>query len=276
MRTSLSFAPEAAVPLQARRRDVDQGGRHTTRTDADMTDLFVRKLSGLDRLNDEEVQILRGLTPQARSVDARADVIVQGSRPTSSTLLLEGLTGRYRILTDGRRQITSIDVPGDFVDLHSFPLKTMDHGVIALSACRVATAPHAELARITETQPHLTRLLWLTTLIDAAIHREWLVALGRMSALERMGHLFCELYMRLNAVGLADAQTHSFALPVTQSDVGDMLGITNVHVNRTLQDMRRRNLVTWRGATVSIPDWDGLVEVARFDASYLHQEREPR
>ncbi|MER2269634.1 Crp/Fnr family transcriptional regulator [Methylobacterium oxalidis] len=241
-----------------------------------MSDLLVRKLSCLDKLNEEEVRILCELTPQTRTYDARSDVVEQGSRPTFSTLLLEGMTGRYRILADGRRQITSIDVPGDFVDLHSFPLKTMDHGVIALSPCKTAMAPHADLLRITETQPHLTRVLWLTTLIDAAIHREWLVAVGRMSALERMGHLFCELYCRLGAVGFTDRENRSYTLPITQGELGDMLGITNVHVNRTLQELRRRGLVTWRGQTVAIPNWSNLVEVARFDPSYLHLHSEPR
>ncbi|MDR7037888.1 CRP-like cAMP-binding protein [Methylobacterium sp. BE186] len=241
-----------------------------------MSELLVRKLRGFDALDEAEVRILRDIARQARSVEARADIVEQGSRPGHSTLILEGLTGRYRILADGRRQITSIDVPGDFVDLHSFTLKTMDHGVAALSPCRVAITPHGELQRITETQPHLTRLLWLTTVIDAAIHREWLVGIGRMSALERFAHLICELYSRLGAVGLVDAEARSFTLPVTQSDVADMLGLTNVHVNRTLQELRRRGLLTWRGRTVTIPDWAGLTDVARFDPIYLHQHQEPR
>src|SRR5690606_13153704 len=110
------------------------------------------------------------------------DIVREGDRPKDSCLLLDGFAARYKMMADGRRQITAIHMAGDFVDLHSFILKIMDHGILALSACRVAYVPHATLQRITETHPHLTRLLWLNTLMDGATHREWLAAMGRRSA----------------------------------------------------------------------------------------------
>ena len=118
-------------------------------------------------------------------------------RPGRSTLVLSGITCRYRNLENGKRQITAIHVPGDFVDLHSFLIKQMDHSVGTLSPCIVAYAPHEGLERITERLPHLARLLWLLTLIDASIHRQWLVTMGAYPALNRTAHLLCELFTRL-------------------------------------------------------------------------------
>ncbi|BCG83744.1 hypothetical protein MesoLj113b_72860 (plasmid) [Mesorhizobium sp. 113-3-3] len=129
------------------------------------------------------------------------DLVSEGSRPIYSTLLVEGLAARYKVLENGGRQFTSLQVPGDFVDLHAFLLKTMDHGIVALSLCRVMFADHTKLRVITEKAPHLGRLLWLDTLVDAAIHREWIVAMGRRSKVSHLAHLICELFIRLQVVG---------------------------------------------------------------------------
>ncbi|WP_336487085.1 Crp/Fnr family transcriptional regulator [Methylobacterium nigriterrae] len=241
-----------------------------------MHDPLAKKLACLDRLSPAEEGILRTIVAQVRIIEPRHDLVENGSRPSNSTILLDGFAGRYNLTDDGRRQITSIHVAGDFVDLHSFLLKTMDHGVTALTRCRVGLVPHAVLAQITETQPHLTRLLWLTTLIDGAIHREWLLTMSRLSALEQTAHLFCELYTRLSAVGLANAADRSILLPLTQGELGDVLGITTVHVNRVLQEMRARTLVVWNGGRLIIPNWDRLAEVGLFNPLYLHQHSEPR
>jgi len=242
-----------------------------------MHDPLAKKLACLDRLaREEEEEVLRSLVAQVRIVEPRNDLVVNGSRPSHSTLLLDGFAGRYNLTDDGRRQITSIHVSGDFVDLHSFLLKTMDHGVTALTRCRIGLVPHSALMGISETEPHLTRLLWLTTLIDGAIHWEWLLTMSRLSSLEQTAHLFCEFYMRLSAVGLANEADRSIPLPLTQGELGDALGITTVHVNRVLQEMRARTLVVWNGGRLTIPNWDRLAEIGQFNPLYLHQHCEPR
>jgi CRP-like cAMP-binding protein len=209
-----------------------------------------------------------------RSFAADEDIVREGDRPSESSLLLEGISCRYRLLSNGRRQITALHVPGDFVDLHSFLLKTMDHGVSAITPCRYALVPHEALRVITEKHPHLTRMLWLLTLIDAAIHREWITGMGRRSALGQAAHLLCELFRRLEAVGLTEGNT--FRFPLSQSEIGDTLGLSAVHVNRVIQELRSGGLVNWRGDLVTIEDFDRLADVAEFDPTYLHLNREAR
>jgi CRP-like cAMP-binding protein len=235
---------------------------------------FFRKLECRDALTGAEREALADCAAAVVDYPAGADLICEGDRPRHSTLVVDGFATRYRILSEGQRQITAIHVPGDFVDLHSFPLKEMDHSVGALSACRVVTFPHQALTTITERWPHLTRLLWLMTLLDGAIFREWIVAMGRRSAAEQLAHLICELYVRLNIVGLA--HNDGFNFPATQHELGDALGLSAVHVNRVLQELRAEKLISWQGQTVQILDRPGLEARAEFDPRYLHLTREPR
>jgi len=181
------------------------------------------------------------------------DIIREGDRPTESIVLLEGFAGRYNLLRNGKRQITALHVPGDFVDLHSFLVKMMDHAVLAITPCSVAGVPHEILREISENHTHLTRLLGVNLAVDAAIHRQWIVALGRRSALEHAAHLLCEMFVRLRVVGLTEDD--SFKLPLTQAELGDSLGLSTVHVNRVVQELRARGLITWRGETLVIDDW---------------------
>ena len=237
-------------------------------------DRFFSKLERRDIISPEEREALLAAAGQETDVAAGQDLVREGDRPDHSTLVVSGFTTRYRVLGDGQRQITALHVPGDFVDLHSFALKEMDHSVGALSNCRVIYFPHSALTVITERFPHLTRVLWLMTLLDGAIHREWLVAMGRRSAAGQLAHLVCELYIRLNIVGLA--QDYSFSVPLTQVELADALGISAVHVNRVLQELRGENLLTWHNQVVRILDWSRLQERAEFDPRYLHLEKLPR
>lgn len=232
------------------------------------------RLAARDLLSDEEQAALRSIAGPSRVVPAGTDMVIEGTRATKSTLVTDGYAIRYRLLENGERQITAIHVAGDFVDLHSFLLKVMDHSVGALSTCTIVTFDHTDLEKITRQYPHLTRLLWLSTLLDAAIHREWIVGLGRLSAFARMAHLICELYVRLKIIGAGDDQ--GFVFPITQIELADALGISSVHVNRVLQEMRDQELVVWKGARIDIVNWDGLSRAAEFDPRYLHLEREPR
>jgi CRP-like cAMP-binding protein len=237
-------------------------------------DLLIRKLEERDRLSEEEKQVLAAALGPSKSVSADSDMVREGDRPSESTLLVEGFAARYKVLQSGKRQITAIHIPGDFVDLHSFLLKKMDHAIAALTPCTVATVPHDTLRHITERHPHLARLLWLSTLIDSAIHREWLVAMGRRSAREHMAHLFCELYLRLQLVGLT--KDNSYEMPITQAELGDTLGISTVHVNRVVQELRADGLITWRGNRLTVDDWDRLRQVAEFTPTYLSLFNERR
>ena len=239
-----------------------------------MISRLICKLERRDVLSDEEKRALESAVARIKGFRTDEDLVRDGDRPSESYLLLDGFAARYKLLNNGKRQITALHVPGDFVDLHSFLQKKMDHGVATLSPCRVGLVPHTTLRTITERHLHLGRLLWLNTLIDAAIHRDWLVAMGRRPALNQIAHLLCELFLRLQTVGLT--QDMSFELPLTQAELGDVLGLSSVHVNRIIKELRAQELATWRGEIVTIEDWTRLQEVAEFDPTFLVLEREPR
>lgn len=234
---------------------------------------LVDKLSLRDRLNAEEIEALSAVLDAPKSVSAGSDIVREHTRPLHSTLLISGFSARYSTLEDGSRQITEINVSGDFIDLHSLLMKQMDHGVVALTDCVIAEAPHSGLIDITERHPHLGRLLWLDTIIDAAIHRQWLVAMGRRSGLGHLAHLVCELYLRLQAVGQTGDLT--FELPLTQTTLGDALGLSTVHVSRLISELRSEGVVAWSGGRIDILDWRRLAEIAEFDPTYLRLQCEP-
>ena len=239
-----------------------------------MIEKAILKLKARDTLSESEVEVLRETV--LRTVDVPADKIVvrAGEELSVSILLIDGLMCRYKDLRNGERQIMELHVPGDFLDLHSFLLKRLDHSVMALVPSRIALVPHEKLVAITDRHPHLARMLWLTTLIDAAIHREWLLSLGRRTALGRIAHFFCEMHARLGVVGLADAT--GFPLKITQTDLAECLGLTPVHVNRVLRQLREDGLAVFREARVEILDFAGLARTGEFDPAYLQIEHRPR
>jgi CRP-like cAMP-binding protein len=235
---------------------------------------FLRKLDVRDRMSAEERDLIDALPNRTMLLQKNEELVRQGSRPRESCLVLEGYAARLHTLENGKQQISGIYVPGDFVDLHSLLLKVMDHSVIAFGPCRVAYVPHKSLHAITDRAPHLTRLLWLSTLIDAAILRTWVVSSGRRTSLQRFAHFLCELYTRLDVVGLV--QNHTFHFPASQADVGDILGLSTVHVNRTLQELRATGCVAWTRDAITISDFDRLSRIGDFDSLYLNLFREPR
>jgi CRP-like cAMP-binding protein len=229
------------------------------------------KLRARDTVSPEEDQALRDSVAEIRALPADAIVIRAGQVLTFSVLLLEGIMCRYKDLSDGQRQITELHVPGDFADLHSFTLKRLDHNIMTITPCRIGIVPHIALERITEQYPHLTRLLWFTTNLDAAIHREWEVSLGRRTAVSRIAALFCEMKLRLELVGRTEGM--SYDLDLTQTDLAECVGLTPIHVNRTLKELRERGLVLFKSGRVTIHDWEGLADVAEFDPAYLYLEK---
>jgi CRP-like cAMP-binding protein len=235
---------------------------------------LLMKLRARDIVGPEEEAVLRASVSEIREHPAGRPIVRIGTTLSSSTLLIEGLVCRYKDLADGQRQIMELHVAGDFVDLHGFLLKRLDHNVGSLTPTRTATVPHDALRGITETHPHLGRMLWFSTLLDAAIHREKILSIGRRSAVARIAHIFCELFVRLRMVGLADES--GYKLPLTQADIADATGLTSVHVNRMLKKLRDEKLLTFRGGNVVMHNWEGLQRVAEFDPTYLHLERRPR
>lgn len=232
------------------------------------------KLRVRDVVSAEEEEVLRASVAEIQEHPPGRTIVRSGTTLSASTLLVEGIVCRYKDLADGQRQIMELHVAGDFVDLHGFLLKRLDHNVGAITAVRTALVPHAALRGITETHPHLGRMLWFSTLLDAAIHREKILSIGRRSAMARIAHILCELLVRLRIVGLADES--GYALPLTQADLADVTGLTSVHVNRMLKKLRDERLLTFRGGRVTISDWEGLQRLAEFDPTYLHLDRRPR
>ncbi len=239
-----------------------------------MIETHLAKLRARDTISPEEEAVIRASLGEMRIVPAGTTCIRAGDRLHSSTLLLDGFMCRYKDLPGGERQITELHTAGDFLDLHSFSLKQLDHNILALTNATVVLVPHARLTEITERHPHLARVYWFLTVLDAAIHREWVLSLGRRSAIERIAHLMCELRIRLGLIGRADDR--GFDLPLTQADLSDCTGLTPVHVNRTLRELRERGLMEFRSKHVTILDMAGLKALAEFDDSYLYLRREER
>jgi CRP-like cAMP-binding protein len=235
--------------------------------------MIERFLQRLDRYGPpdaaERDALLAILTPP-RTAPAGQEIIRQFDKPKESTLLLSGMMGRVVTLSGGAQQITALQVAGDFVDLHAFLLARMDHSVVALTDCTICTAPHALLKPVTDRYPRLARALWYLTLVDASIHRHWLTVVGRRDAVSRAAHLLCEIYVRLQDVGLAS--DGAFTLGLTQAEIADVLSLSAVHVNRVVQDLRARGLVSWDRKDVVIRDWAALRDLAEFDATYLQLE----
>ena len=175
---------------------------------------------------------------------------------------------RYKLIADGKRQITGFYIPGDIPDLQSLYLHVMDHSVGTLIPSKIAFIPHDPLRAVLRKHPILAEAFWRDTLIDAARFREWIIGLGRRDAYTRIAPLFCELFVRHRAVALTE--NHGFDLHTTQAELGDALGLSTVHVNRVLQDLRKDGLISLRGKSLAILDWNGLKQAGEFDPLYLH------
>lgn len=237
-----------------------------------LSDYFIRFLEKRDTLGDEERKRLKSL-PTRRARFNGGDVIVARSLLVDqSCLMLSGMSARVHALPRGKdRVITALHVPGDFVDLHGFVLAGLEHSVVAMGPTEVEFVSHDELRQITDDWPHLTRLLWMSTAIDAAIHRQWLVAAASLRSAAHLAHLLCEIYTRLEAVQAA--QDYRFSLPLLQRDLASMLGYSPIHINRAVRDLRERGLIRWNGAEVTILDWEGLKTLAQFNPDYLDMEQ---
>ncbi|WP_319928097.1 Crp/Fnr family transcriptional regulator [Vreelandella zhuhanensis] len=198
------------------------------------------------------------------------DIIRQGESPKHVYLVMEGWVSRFRNNHAGKKQVLNYQLPGDFCNLHTTLAKKMDHTISALVPSKIGFIPHHEIYNIYENHPHLAQSLNWTSLIDISILQEWLVNLGLRSSDQRLAHLLCELLIRARAAGLTD--DHRFELPLTQAQLGEAIGITQVHTNRVMQRLLKEGLITFKNKKFHIDDWNGMKEYADFDALYLHLE----
>jgi CRP-like cAMP-binding protein len=219
-------------------------------------------------LTPEERARLENTISEVRAFEPRMTIIEPGKHIEVSTFLLEGVMSRYIEDRKGLRQLVSIHVPGEFVDLHAYPMRELDHAVGTLTAVTVALVPHKALKDILDPRPELARKLWFSTLMDAAMHRAWLFRVGRLDAVGRVAHFFCEMNARLHAVGLSDGRR--FVLTLTQADIAEICGLTTVHVNRVLRQLREAGLCQMLSSLVEIDDAEALARRGNFSPDYLY------
>jgi CRP-like cAMP-binding protein len=219
------------------------------------------------QLPEDDVAALRALPFTRRTVERDGFILREGERPTSCNLLLTGSAFRQKVVRSGARQIVSFHFPGEFIDLQSCLLSVNDHGVQALTACELATVPKPALLALVEARPGIALAMWLDTLIEGAIFREWVVNVGRRNARARIAHLLCELTVRLETAGVSD---NVYELPITQEQIADATGMTSVHTNRTIQRLRREGLISWSSGRLIVHDRAALRSIGDFNELYLH------
>ena len=197
-----------------------------------------------------------------------AYMVREGERTTDCSVILRGFAFRQKLLRDGSRQIISIHIPTEFFDLQNGMLLVADHNVQCINGAEAATIPREALLSLAIERPEVLRAIWIDTLIDASVFREWVVNVGRRDSRARIAHLLCELALRLRSIGLVHDDRFDF--PLTQEQLADATGLTAVHTNRTLQSLRKDGLIQLTGRSLTVLDWDRLCEVAEFDELYLH------
>jgi CRP-like cAMP-binding protein len=232
------------------------------------------KLQAYTRLSPDDVTALQRLTRNVRTIEARRDLLREGEAPVHVHLILKGWACRYKSLPDGKRQIVSLLVPGDLCDLNAYVLKEMDHSIGAMTALKVSVISREEMEALTADHPRVAQALVWDDLVEQATQREWLLNLGQRSAYARIAHLILELFLRLRMVGLTDGRSCDF--PLTQNDLADAAGLTAVHVNRMLQELRADGLLELERKRLFIPDVEALKAAAMFNPNYLHLDREGR
>ena len=215
--------------------------------------------------------VLRTLPSRRRRHEHDERIVSEGPAPAGSCLLAEGMAMRAHRIGTSERVVSALHVAGDFVDLHSFLLRHLDHDIVAIGPCVVDFVEAEHIQAIMDDHPRLARLLWKDTLIDAKIHRKWVALRAAQRGGQRIGHLLCELHARLAAVGLADQGL--FSMPLDQRGIAEVLGYSVVHVNRAVQELRAAGFLAWERGLVRILDPEGLARFASFDPDYLELAR---
>jgi len=231
---------------------------------------LIQKFQASSLLTENERQVIRNLP--FRPADIKADEVItrEGDRPTRSCLLLDGMACSYKVTGTAKRQIVGFHLAGDIPDLQSLYLRTLDQSIVTLTPCKVAFVLHEAVRGICDRYPRIAAAFWRCTLVEAAISREWITNIGQRAAYSRLAHLCCELFVRSQAVGLARGNVISF--PITQAELADAVGLSGVHVNRSLQAMRASKLIELGKGELKVLDWRGLQDMGDFDPTYLHPD----
>ena len=239
-----------------------------------MKNSFVRKLADFSELGPDDIAVLERLTAFPKVVANRTDLIREGDRPGPVFVMLEGWSMRYKILPNGSRQVTAFLMPGDACDLHTGMLSEMDHSIATATQSRVATISRADMDKVMNDHPRIARGMYIAQLTDEGTLRAWITSMGRRSSIERVAHLMCELYIRARNIRLV--HTQEFNLPLSQIILADALGMTPVHINRVLKELRLAGAMKLRRGCLTILDPVMLVNIAGFDENYLHRKlRDP-
>ena len=239
-----------------------------------MRNLFVDKLARLVPFEDPDVAALCGATSRSKEVAAKVDLIREGDRPGPVFVMIEGWAYRYKVVPDGGRQIVGFMMPGDCCDLHVGLLAEMDHGIQTLTRSRVATINRTEMDELLDGHPKIAKAMYLSQLIDEGTMRAWITSMGRRSSIQRVAHLVCELYLRAKNVGLIVEPV--FTLPLSQIQLADALGMTPVHLNRVVKELRTTGAMKLSRGSVEVVDPDRLIQIAGFDGNYLHRRQRLR
>lgn len=233
-----------------------------------VSDLLVARAAEHGTLLETDEVALRSVRSRLRTVAPNEDIVHEGDRPDTAVLLVNGMLARYQTLPGGERQYLSLHLPGDMPDLQSLFLDVMDHALCALDRAEVALMPHTQLSKLVLERPAIAFAFWRMTLVDAAIFRQAITNNGARSHSARLAHLFCEQLFRSKEAGLAEGRTCS--LPLTQNQLGQLLGMSQISVNRALHKLREQGLVELRFGRLTVIDWAALVAHAGFDPAYLH------
>jgi CRP-like cAMP-binding protein len=233
-----------------------------------ITNPIIARFEALVVLDETERDAIANLPLHVMQIRADQDLVREGDRPSRSCVLLEGVAYLYKSIPTGGRQIMGFYLPGDIPDLQSLHLRVLDVSIGTISACRVGFIPHEALTAFCETHPRIAALLWRQTLVEAAIFREWMVNIGRRDGLTRLAHFLCEWITRCRSHGLGEGDSVPF--PITQGELADIAGLTPVHINRLLQELRRRELILLKNATLTVLNWEKLKEAGQFNPTYLH------
>jgi len=236
----------------------------------DPIELLRHKMEGVAELTNAERKALAALPIRVVALAADQDIVRQADKSLQSCLLMQGLACSSKVVGDGRRQIVAFHLPGDLPDLMSLHVGTVDTTVMTMTPAKVGVILHEHLRELFANH-RLATAFWRSLVADAAVAREWTVNLGRRDGPSRTAHLLSELIARMRDIGAVNGD--SFDLPITQEELGDALGMSTVHVNRCLQSLRRKGLISWVGATLSILDRSSLAEAGDFNDEYLNLSR---
>ena len=242
------------------------------KSDGNPLHLLVRRLELQSKLDEEDRQAILSLPYTLRTMEPQSYTVREGDAPTHCAVLVSGFAYRQKLTGEGARQILALHIPGDALDFQNIFLDEADHSVQTLTRAEMAIVPRAEFQKLARNRPAVAHAIIVTILVEASVFREWVLNVGRRDSRTRLAHVLCEFAVRLEAQGLADE--YGYELPMTQEQLADAVGLTPVHVNRTLKALEAEGLISRNRRNVSFPDWQRMRDVGDFNQRYLHLARQ--